>query len=249
MENWGLRQELTLATSKAYRVTFFAKQLTGVGEMYSGLWHTATPFFSQVITSEFVEYSFVQTPTDSDAPYDTVHFGGKLATGVDVTNTFEVKDVTVKEAGEDWNLGTGWSIGDGEAIFDYNTSIGKIFTSNVSLNSSSSYKLSFEIKNVLSGTPNIFIANSGGSVGYNGDYTNYTEGVHTLIFSPASSQTSLSFFARYSDFSITDISVKEIASTYLTQDVSLSAKTWKIIYKVQKKFLTAVLLMAQQIGI
>ena len=63
---------------------------------------------------------------------------------------------------------------------------------------------------MLSGTPNIFIANSGGSVGYNGNYTNYSEGVHTLIFSPSSNQTTLSFFARYSDFSITNISVIEI---------------------------------------
>ena len=97
MENWGLRQELTLSTSKAYKVTFSAKQLTGVGEMYSGLGRTASPFFSQVITSEFVEYSFVQTPSDIDAPYDTVHFGGKLATGAEVTNTFEVKDVSAQE--------------------------------------------------------------------------------------------------------------------------------------------------------
>ena len=102
------------------------------------------------------------------------------------------------------------SIGDGVAIFDYDTSISKIFTSNLNLNLNNSYKLSFEIKNVLSGTPNIFIANSGGSVGYNGNYTNYSEGVHTLIFSPSSNQTTLSFFARYSDFSITNISVIEI---------------------------------------
>ena len=107
-------------------------------------------------------------------------------------------------------MGSGWSIGDGVAIFDYDTSISKIFTSNLNLNLNNSYKLSFEIKNVLSGTPNIFIANSGGSVGYNGNYTNYSEGVHTLIFSPSSNQTTLSFFARYSDFSITNISVIEI---------------------------------------
>ena len=112
--------------------------------------------------------------------------------------------------GQNWDLQTGWEIGDGVAIFDYDTSISKIFTSNLNLNLNNSYKLSFEIKNVLSGTPNIFIANSGGSVGYNGNYTNYSEGVHTLIFSPSSNQTTLSFFARYSDFSITNISVIEI---------------------------------------
>ena len=110
----------------------------------------------------------------------------------------------------DWTLGTGWSVSDGVAIFDYDTSISKIFTSNLNLNLNNSYKLSFEIKNVLSGIPSIFISNSGGSVGYNGNYTNYSEGVHTLTFSPSSNQTSLGFFARYSDFSITNISVKEM---------------------------------------
>ena len=121
-----------------------------------------------------------------------------------------ITNISVKEVGQNWTLGTGWSIGDDVAIFDYDTSISKIFTSNLNLNLNNSYRLSFEIKNVLSGTPNIFIGNSGGGVGYNGNYTNYSEGVHTLIFSPSSNQTTLSFFARYSDFSITNISVIEI---------------------------------------
>ena len=91
MENWGLRQEITLATSKSYKVTFTAKQLTGVGEMYSGLGFTSVPFFNQVITSSFVTYTYYQSPTDVTAPYDTVYFGGKLATGAEVENTFEIK--------------------------------------------------------------------------------------------------------------------------------------------------------------
>ena len=121
-----------------------------------------------------------------------------------------ITNISVKEVGQNWTLGSGWSIGDDVAVFDYDTSISKIFTSNLNLNLSNSYRLSFEVKNVLSGTPNIYIANSGGGVGYNGNYTNYSEGVHTLIFSPSSNQTTLSFFARYSDFSITNISVIEI---------------------------------------
>ena len=123
-----------------------------------------------------------------------------------------ITNISVKEVGQNWTLGTGWSIGDDVAIFDYDTSISKIFTSNLNLNLNNSYRLSFEIKNVLSGTPNIFIGNSGGGVGYNGNYTNYSEGVHTLIFSPSSNQTTLSFFARYSDFSITNISLIEITT-------------------------------------
>ena len=112
MENYGLRQEITLSTCKSYKVTFTAKQLTGEGEMYSGLGFTAVPFFNQVITSSFVTYTYYQSPTNVTAPYDTVYFGGKLATGAEVENTFEIKDVSVQEVGQDWTLGTGWSIGD-----------------------------------------------------------------------------------------------------------------------------------------
>ena len=99
MENWGLRQEIALSTGTSYKVTFTAKQLTGVGEMYSGLGYTAVPFFNQVITSSFVTYTYYQSPTNVTAPYDTVYFGGKLATGAEVENTFEIKDVLVELLG------------------------------------------------------------------------------------------------------------------------------------------------------
>jgi hypothetical protein len=116
MENWGLRQEIALSTGTSYKVTFTAKQLTGVGEMYSGLGYTAVPFFNQVITSSFVTYTYYQSPTNVTAPYDTVYFGGKLATGAEVENTFEIKDVLVEPLGVDWTLGTGWSIGEDKAV-------------------------------------------------------------------------------------------------------------------------------------
>ena len=150
--------------------------------------------------SSAIGYTYYYTPLGGSASFMYSDGNGNGS----ITN------ISVKEVGQNWDLQTGWEIGDGVAIFDYDTSISKIFTSNLNLNLNNSYKLSFEIKNVLSGTPNIFIANSGGSVGYNGNYTNYSEGVHTLIFSPSSNQTTLSFFARYSDFSITNISVIEI---------------------------------------
>ena len=142
MENYGLRQEITLATSKSYKVTFTAKQLTGVGEMYSGLGFTSVPFFNQVITSSFVTYTYYQSPTDVTAPYDTVYFGGKLATGAEVENTFEIKDVSVQEVGQDWILGPGWSIGDDKAICTANGGFDVLNQLSV-LNSGSSYKVTY----------------------------------------------------------------------------------------------------------
>ena len=137
---------------------------------------------------------------------DDLSFSRVGVTDVTITN------ISVKEVGQDWTLGTGWSVdqANSKATFDYDTSIQKIYTSNLVLNSSNNYKLSFEIKDIINGTPSIFISNSGGSVGYNGNYTGYSEGVHTFTFSPSSNQTSLAFFSRFSDFSISNISLKEI---------------------------------------
>jgi hypothetical protein len=150
MENWGLRQEITLATSKSYKVTFTAKQLTGVGEMYSGLGFTSVPFFNQVITPSFVTYTYYQSPTDVTAPYDTVYFGGKLATGAEVENTFEIKDVSVQEVGLGWTLGTGWSIGDDVASCD-GTAGGSLYQ-NISGVENKTYKITGTVSNYTSGT-------------------------------------------------------------------------------------------------
>ena len=204
MENWGLRQEITLATSKSYKVTFTAKQLTGGGEMYSGLGFTSVPFFNQVITSSFVTYTYYQSPTDVTAPYDTVYFGGKLATGAEVENTFEIKDVLVEPLGVDWTLGTGWSIGEDKAIYDgldY-ASINQLI-SNIS---GKSLKVTFEIKDWQSGTIRIPPSNrlDGLDERYSGDGVNviyYTSTVNDLKFQP-----------QLFDGSITNVVVQELDS-------------------------------------
>ena len=187
MENWGLRQEITLATSKSYKVTFTAKQLTGVGEMYSGLGFTSVPFFNQVITSSFVTYTYYQSPTDVTAPYDTVYFGGKLATGAEVENTFEIKDVTTQEVGLGWtfsNSGTA-SSSFGENKFQFVTS--GDYTNLVQLQTfdlGKTYKYSFECVDFVSGSALFQFAsvtvgptiNAGGI--YSGTYTSPTGDDH-----------------------------------------------------------------------
>jgi hypothetical protein len=213
MENWGLRQELTLSTSKAYKVTFSAKQLTGVGEMYSGLGRTASPFFSQVITSEFVEYSFTQTPSDIDAPYDTVHFGGKLATGVEVTNTFEVKDVAVKEAGEYWTLGTGWAIGTDKAISTVTGSNSDITQS--ILTAGKTYRTVYEIVDYTAGTAQAIVTGSEGADAV--AIETYTEDL-TTTGTDFSIRSKLGTF----DGAVSSVSVKQLG-TYEDQSIYVTA--------------------------
>ena len=203
MENWGLRQEITLATSKSYKVTFTAKQLTGVGEMYSGLGFTSVPFFNQVITPSFVTYTYYQSPTDVTAPYDTVYFGGKLATGAEVENTFEIKDVSVQEVGQDWTVGTGVTIGEDKAVLLNPPAFSFSLSQAVGVTLGKYYKVIYEITDRLSGNIRVRLgSNVGTTRSSNGVFEEVIVAQSTLlIFQPTSA-----------DFngSITNISVEEV---------------------------------------
>ena len=213
MLNWGLRQEITLSTLKTYRVTFLAKQLTGVGEMYSGVGFTDSPFFNQVITSEFVEYSYIQTPSDVAAPYDTIYFGGKLATGAEVTNTFEVKDVTVKDTAEDWTIGTGWSTGDTKAISTVTGSNSDITQS--ILTAGKTYRTVYEIVDYTAGTAQAIVTGSEGSDAV--ALGTYTEDL-TTTGTDFSIRSKLGTF----DGAVSSVSVKQLG-TYEDQSIYVTA--------------------------
>ena len=205
MENWGLRQEITLATSKSYKVTFTAKQLTGEGEMYSGLGFTSVPFFNQVITSSFVTYTYYQSPTDVTAPYDTVYFGGKLATGAEVENTFEIKDVSVQEVGQDWILGPGWSIGDDKAICTANGGFDVLNQLSV-LNSGSFYKVTYtaDLSLITSGSLKLNIFSNSVSE------RTVLDGTNTVYLTANGASFQVNEGGAVGTATITDISVEEV---------------------------------------
>jgi len=207
MENWGLRQEITLATSKSYKVTFTAKQLTGVGEMYSGLGFTSVPFFNQVITSSFVTYTYYQSPTDVTAPYDTVYFGGKLATGAEVENTFEIKDVTTQEVGQDWTLGTGWSIGEDKANYDGVAEPYMYNLNPVNIAVGDSLKFTF----TLDSDAKLRFVNQVGSR-FSGTWVVYASGIHEVFLTSGITATQIGIQADTNNgaFGITNISVEEV---------------------------------------
>ena len=220
MENYGLRQEITLSTLKTYRVSFFAKQLTGTGALYSGVGFTDTPFFSQVITSEFVEYSYIQTPSNVDAPYDTVYFGGQLATGAEVTNTFEVKDVSVKDTAEDWFINAGWSIGDLKALSD-----GTVNDSNINQQGAltdpvgKTFQVQYKIEDYVSGSlfATVGSVDSGTLREANGEFTDTI-----LVTSAPINLIGFSGGATSFNGSITNLSTK-LLGTYSDQSIYVTA--------------------------
>ena len=125
------------------------------------------------------------------------------------TTTGSITNISVKEVGQNWNLGYNWSIGNGVAICNVSSSFlsqGNILLSN------KKYKISFEITEYISGEIRAV------SDGYlnTSEYFN-SLGVHDFIFNCGTLTSSTLFFQPASfNGSITNISVIEI-----TTDTSL----------------------------
>ena len=128
-----------------------------------------------------------------------------------VTN-IKIDNVSVREVGQDWTLGTGWSIGEDKASSDGSqTSNSSLFQPNV-LTQNKYYKFEFTLSNVTSGAVRLRngIGDSETYISYqnsNGTYTAYSivnSSNKTLVVDADSS-----FIG-----SITNISVKEVGQNW-----------------------------------
>jgi len=125
---------------------------------------------------------------------------------------FSIDNVSVREVGQDWTLGTGWSIGDNKASSDGSqTSNSSLFQPNV-LTQNKYYKFEFTLSNVTSGAVRLRngIGDSETYISYqnsNGTYTAYSivnSSNKTLVVDADSSFNG----------SITNISVKEVGQNW-----------------------------------
>jgi len=133
-----------------------------------------------------------------------------------------ISNVSVQELGEGWTPGTGWSIGDGFANVNNTTSSG---IGQAILEAGKWYKVGFEILRVGDGGVRPRMGGLSGTI-------KNTVGVHSETLLSGGTGFEINTAITTNDVDVTNISVKEIATSYLTQAVSLSAKTWKIIYSV-----------------
>ena len=123
-----------------------------------------------------------------------------------------ITNISVKEVGQNWTLGTGFSIGEDVAIYDDsangNLSQSKTFTSG------KKYNISFEIK---SGSGSIAFLSSNGVTTYVG-YATYGIGTHSVVFDYTTGSGFGVFASSFlgGAFSISNISVIEI-----TEDTNL----------------------------
>lgn len=120
-----------------------------------------------------------------------------------------ITNISVKEVGQDWTLGTGWSIGDDEAIFN-ETTTNRIFQTGLSIISGKKYKIGFTIADCPT-TAHMTIYDAGGS-----DLIlpneNYVNGDYTRYYTATTNETGVSFWGNTAGdtFTISNISLKEI---------------------------------------
>jgi hypothetical protein len=223
--NFSVSQEVTgHAVGKSYKVTFTAKQLTGVGVMYGGIGYVNQ--FSQVITSEYVTYTFYQTPHSTGGGWENIAFGGILATGAEVTNTFEIKDVSVKELGADWTEEAGdpdsISFGENGLTIVQSTDLGtdnRAYQFNVT-SADKSYKVTYTIHSAQYTASNRVQYYDGNS------YVNLPEqgiGTHTFYYTREGTNDTWIFNLKTTTASATDfvtissISVQELGEGWAVQ--------------------------------
>ena len=115
-----------------------------------------------------------------------------------------IDNVSVREVGQDWSLGTGWSIGEDKAIVDntVNASLDQ-----TCLTSGKTYKVSFEISDLQAGG-NITI----GDIVTPSAYTATSNGSQTFYYT--ATNTTLRIRGKGYPCSITNISVKEVGQNW-----------------------------------
>ena len=133
---------------------------------------------------------------------------------------FDITNISVKEVGQDWTFGTGWSMGDGVAI-NNGTSGGSdslVYTSGFPTVATKNYELSIVFDSYDITNSNAIIAMDSGAIpsSYNrviarqGDQDNIVNGVYKLNFI-ASSSTIFKLYSRSgATTTISNISLKEI---------------------------------------
>ena len=201
INNVGVTQSGIMTSSKNYKVVFT------VSNYSSGSVRLRFPSITERVTSNGT-YTYYINATDTN-----LYIQGE--TNGDANVNLSIDNVSVKEVGQNWTLGTGWSIGEDNAIFD-DTSTGRISQTGLSIISGKSYKIDFTIADCPT-TAHMTIYDAGGS-----DLIlpneNYVNGSYTRYYTATTNETGVSFWGNTAGdtFSISNISLIEI-----TEDTNL----------------------------
>ena len=186
--NNDMNQSLTIVVGTIYKVTYTVVSLNSGSFNFSlggvvGNTITSIGTYSEEVTA-------VST--------DRLRMRGILPNG-------SIDNVSVKEVGQDWSFGTGWSIVDDKASSV--TSGGSSYLTQAILTASKSYKITFTVSNYVSGTLKVIVSGQeGSSITANGTYT---EILNTTGVSFGFKSQSGAFIG-----SIDNVSVKEVGQDW-----------------------------------
>ena len=222
--NWGVSQVYSgYDPQKSYKITFTAKQLTGTGNFLSGI--SWTNNFDQAITTDFVTYEYYASPVN--AAYVSTVFGG-----ITIGDTFEIKDVSVKEVlqlvtngdfteGEEriddgdfpfpntaWSLNTGVTV-PSAGILDFDGTSGAYASQDI-LTAGKSYKVTIEVADAsLTDTLSVFLGAT------NNIYGLVVAQDTTLVLYGVAGGSNDLFYVGSWEGTITNVSVEELGADWV----------------------------------
>ena len=191
-----IRQDISSLTTKTYKIQLEVKNYVSgaVQVAFSG----ASPIAQNLNVSSDGVYTAYLTPNANGDDFEVSREfnGGNF--------NFDITNISVKEVGMDWTLGTGWSIGENKASCDGTN--GSRISQDVGFQASKTYRFTIEVSDYTSG--------SIGFQYYNGGYVSFgsmADGVKTIEFTITGTDNGF-LYIRSTNFigSITNISVIEI---------------------------------------
>ena len=191
--------------SKSYEIKFRARQVSSVsgnagafqvGNSYGAL-------FDEVITSEFVDYTFI-AQTSSTGNWPKLTIGGRTAGDV-----FQVDNISVKQLDPSsrWEAGAGWVFNDNGTI-THTGSTGN-FESSQELVTGKKYEATVIVDSIADGSCNLF--NSSNSETY--DNTITETGTHVRRFTATHATSKIALRSASSNLVVSSFSVKEITNS------------------------------------
>jgi hypothetical protein len=186
--------------------------VNGTGYLYQGI-ISANTFYKIVIELSNVSQGTLMITTEGGVNSETLSTNGVHEFYLKSTSsggffifaqsnfTGSIDNVSVKEVGQNWEFGTGWSMGDGVAL--HTGSTGNLIT-NASLTINKLYKVQFEIVSIADGVCNIYDTGSATT------YASFTTIGLKSVYITKDSSNSLAIRSNSSNVTIDNISVVEV---------------------------------------
>ena len=193
-----LFQQSVLTVGKTYKAILDVTNYNGLGTC--ALIDSNGNIQFEITSNGNKEFYFTQGGSSANLSFRAINGG-----------IFSIDNVSVREVGQDWTLGTGWSIAEDKAVF-IGSSSGEYLVQNNVYTLNSSIKLTFDVLDYVSGSVRII---GGGTVWASGSVS--SNGTHTFYINTSGAVNNNIYVQAISgnfDGSVTNISVKEVGQNW-----------------------------------